>query len=310
MNTNVQCNPQEDAAALRKAMKGLGTDEDKIIKICANRNYQQRKAIFDSYRSQFDRDLVKDIKDELRGKLEDTIVALFTEPAENDAINLKKAMKGAGTDEDTLMEILASRPTWYIKRIKEIYRIKYNKDLIDDIKSDLSGDLKQIMMSICNCEREDDPKVVDQNKCKRLSEELYNAGENKAGTNEDKFYDILTKTSGAEIYCINQFYTQSYGHDLVHAIDNEFSGKCKRLLTNIVYAIVNPPEFFAKRLKASMKGMGTKDQMLIRLLVSRMDIDLPQIKVAYKNLFKKELVDDIKSETSGDYKKMLVDMVS
>jgi hypothetical protein len=41
-----------------------------------------------------------------------------------------------------------------------------------------------------------------------------------------------------------------------------------------------------------------------------MDIDLPQIKVAYKNLYKKELVDDIKSETSGDYKKMLVDMVS
>jgi len=59
-----------------------------------------------------------------------------------------------------------------------------------------------------------------------------------------------------------------------------------------------------------MKGSGTKDQMLIRLLVSRMDIDLPQIKVAYKNLYKKELVDDIKSETSGDYKKMLVDMVS
>jgi len=52
------------------------------------------------------------------------------------------------------------------------------------------------MMSICNCIREDDPKVVDQNKCKRLSQELYNAGENKAGTNEDKFYDILTKTSG------------------------------------------------------------------------------------------------------------------
>ena len=52
-----------------------------------------------------------------------------------------------------------------------------------------------------------------------------------------------------------------------------------------------------------MKGIGTKDQMLIRLLVSRMDIDLPQIKVAYKNLYKKD-------ETSGDYKKMLVDMVS
>ena len=310
MNTNVQCNPEEDAQALRKAMKGLGTDEDKIIKICANRNYEQRKAIYASYRKQFDRDLIKDLKDELRGKLEDTLVALFTEPAENDAINLKKAMKGAGTDEDTLMEILASRPTWYIKRIKEIYRIKYNKDLIDDIKSDLSGDLKTIMMSICNCERADDPKTVDQAKCQKISDDLYHAGENKRGTDEKKFYEILTQTSGAEIYYANQIYTKEYGHDIVYAIDKEFSGNCKKLLSNIVYAIINPPEFFAKRLKASMKGSGTKDQMLIRLLVSRMDIDLPQIKEAYKNLYKKELVDDIKSETSGDYKKMLVEMVS
>ena len=96
---------EKDAEELHNAMKGVGTDEDKIIKIFVNRNYQQRKAIFDSYRSQFDRDLIKDIKDELRGKLEDTIFALFTDPAENDAINLKKTMKGAGTDEDTLMEI-------------------------------------------------------------------------------------------------------------------------------------------------------------------------------------------------------------
>ena len=138
MHTDQNANIEEDAKALRKAMKGLGTDEDTIIKIVANRTYPQRKAIFDSFRQQFDRDLISDLKSELGGKLEDVVIGLFTEPVEYDVIQLNKAMKGAGTDEDTLMEILATRPNWYIQRIKQIYRIKYDKDLIDDVQSELS----------------------------------------------------------------------------------------------------------------------------------------------------------------------------
>ena len=138
MHTDQNANIEEDAKALRKAMKGLGTDEDTIIKIVANRTYPQRKAIFDSFRQQFDRDLIADLKSELGGKLEDVVIGLFTEPVEYDVIQLNKAMKGAGTDEDTLMEILATRPNWYIQRIKQIYRIKYDKDLIDDVQSELS----------------------------------------------------------------------------------------------------------------------------------------------------------------------------
>jgi hypothetical protein len=58
MHTNQNANIEEDAKALRKAMKGFGTDEDTIIKIVANRTYPQRKAIFNSFRQQFDRDLI------------------------------------------------------------------------------------------------------------------------------------------------------------------------------------------------------------------------------------------------------------
>ena len=115
--------PEQDADALRKAMKGFGTDEAAIIKIIANRTNAHRQKIKVAYKSAFGRDLISDLKSELHGNFEDAVLALFVEPVEYDCDQLKKAMKGAGTDEDTLMEILASRPTWYIKRIKEIYHL-------------------------------------------------------------------------------------------------------------------------------------------------------------------------------------------
>ena len=109
----------EDAAALRKAMKGFGTDEKAIIKIIANRTNRERLAMIDSFKRQFKRDLIKDLKSELSGKFEDATLALFKDPIKYDCYSLNKAMKGAGTNEDTLIEILATRPNYYINQIKE-----------------------------------------------------------------------------------------------------------------------------------------------------------------------------------------------
>ena len=57
--------PEKDAEALRAAMKGLGTDEDAIIKIVANRTNAQRQKIKLFYKSSYGRDLVEDLKKEL-----------------------------------------------------------------------------------------------------------------------------------------------------------------------------------------------------------------------------------------------------
>ena len=113
---------EADAEALRKAMKGFGTDEDALIKIVANRTNAQRMQIKDKYKQMFGRDLISDLKSELRGKLEDAMVALFTDPIEYDCDSLKRAMKGMGTDEDSLIEILVSRPVPVLEQIKKKYK--------------------------------------------------------------------------------------------------------------------------------------------------------------------------------------------
>jgi len=286
----------DDAAALRKAMKGFGTDEKAIINIVANRTNRERLAMIESFRRQFKRDLLKDLKSELSGHFEDAVLALFKEPVEYDCYSLKKAMKGMGTNEDTLIEILATRPNYYINQIKQKYRALYGKTLEEELCSELSGDLKRVMLTLASAFRSENPNA-DITDCTNKVDQLYKAGEKRLGTDEKVFYDILTKASAAEIKMINKIYYQKYNHDLIKAIDSEFSGNMKKLLKTIVYISLDPSEYFARRVNYAIKGLGTKDTLLIRILVTRDEMDMPQIRDAYRRLYNKDMIKYIEKDT-------------
>ena len=49
--------------------------------------------------------------------------------------------------------------------------------------------------------------------------------------------------------------------------------------------------------------------MLNRIIITRSEIDLVQIKTAYKNVYRRELERDVSSDTSGDYEKLLLEIL-
>jgi hypothetical protein len=55
--------------------------------------------------------------------------------------------------------------------------------------------------------------------------------------------------------------------------------------------------------------MGTNDEQLIRSIVTRKDEDMKMIKKYYKKLFRKNMDDDIKGDTSGNYQKILLALI-
>lgn len=131
--------PEKDAKALRKAMKGIGTNEDKIIDILGVRKTTQRQAIRSAYDQMYARDLIKDLKSETSGQFQSTLMALMMSPAEYDAQSLYRAIKGLGTADSVLIEILCTRSNSEIKAIKDAYYKEYNKELEADLKDDTSG---------------------------------------------------------------------------------------------------------------------------------------------------------------------------
>ena len=96
----------QEAQELRKAMKGLGTDEEAIIKIMAANNFVQRAEIARCFQASFGMDLQKELKKELSGHLEKLCMAAFQDHYEYWATQINEAIKGVGTDEKNLIPLI------------------------------------------------------------------------------------------------------------------------------------------------------------------------------------------------------------
>jgi hypothetical protein len=288
-------------------MKGMGTDEDSIIKLVGSRSNIERQQIIAYYKSSFGRDLLEDLKDEIGGDFKRVVIAMFMAPAEYDASELNKAMKGLGTDEDTIIEILGSRSNSRIQEIKNIFKLKYGRDLEKEIVSETSGYLQKLLVALLQCRRSEN-MYPDQNQVMQEASELYKAGEGKWGTDESVFIKLCSLRSPHELYAISQAYQNLAQKSIFESIDSEFSGDIKELLKTVIQAMIMPSQYFANRIRKATKGCGTNDEMLIRVLVSRDEVDLPQIKACFLQLYGIDLLSEIKDETSGDYKKMLLEL--
>lgn len=299
--------PEEDAKILRKAMKGLGTNEEPIIDVLAHRTNFQRLQIELAYKTQFGRDLIEDLNSELSGRFEDVVLAVMTPISDYCAKELRHALSGAGTDEDVLIEILCSRENRDILEIKTAYKRLFDRSLEDDLKSDTSGDFRRLMVSMSTGARNEG--FADPDQAKQDAQELYDAGEGQWGTDESAFNVILATRSWDHLSMVFYEYFQLTGHTIGDAIKREFSGDVEQGWKTVAHCVENRPSFFAQRIYKAMKGAGTEDRDLIRLIVTRCEIDLVQIKEEFYNQYENTMEEAIESDTSGDYKRMLIALV-
>ncbi|XP_044795602.1 annexin A10 isoform X2 [Bubalus bubalis] len=141
-------NPVLDAELLGGVLQGFGCDKDLLIDILTQRCNTQRLLIAEAYLGAFSRDLVEDLKEKLSNHFKDVMVSLMYPPPSYDAHELWHAMKGAGTDENCLIDILASRTNGEIFQMREAYYLQYSRDLQEDIYSETSGHFRDMLVSL------------------------------------------------------------------------------------------------------------------------------------------------------------------
>ncbi|XP_029313035.1 annexin A11b [Cottoperca gobio] len=297
--------PLRDVEVLRKAMKGFGTDENAITELLGSRTNKQRVPMVAAYKTTYGKDWFHDLKSELTGNYEKLVIAMMKSPTQFDASELREAIKGAGTDEACLIEILSSRSNADIHEINRIYKSEYGKSLEDAISSDTSGHFRRLLVSLCQGNR-DERENVDASLAKQDAQKLYAAGENKVGTDESQFNAILCARSKPHLRAVFQEYQQMCGRDIEKSVCREMSGNVESGMVAVVKCIRNTPAYFAERLHKAMQGAGTMDTTLIRIMVSRSEIDMLDIRQAYVKTYGKSLYTHISGDSSGDYKKLLI----
>lgn len=296
----------EELTKLESALKSK--DENTITDITISHTSAERYQIREAYKTKFNRDLIDDFEKYTKSDLRTTLQSIYKEPSEYDADLLYKAMKGIGTNDEILIEVISFRDFEKLNKIKEKFKEKYGKDLISEIKSETSGEYQKTLISLLEKERSSN-KNPDLENCKNISEELYKAGEGKLGTNDKVFVQYWTSLSAEEIALVGKEYHKNHAKTLINVVENEISGDLKKLFINILYGLLSPSEFFARQINKAVKGAGTNDEILIRSIVSRMDVDMNLIKKYYKKLFKADMAKDIEGDTSGNYQKLLLALI-
>ncbi|KAB2569439.1 Annexin A7 [Lasiodiplodia theobromae] len=303
-----------EAEALRKAMKGFGTDEKAVIRVISKLDPVQIYSVRQTYNQRFMRDLQRDLEKETSGDFRDALLAVARGPLQQDCHTLYHAMKGMGTKESDLNDVLCGRSNADIHAIRQEYRKMFNKDLEADLRGDLSAGTETLfVMLAAGTRHEESTPVIPQN-IEQAATELQNSmGTGPIGLNKNAIHtcQVLTQLSDNELRAVSEAYQRRYHQSLTKAIESKFSGHMKDALHLTLVRALNRPMAEAELLEDAMAGAGTHDRHLIdRVVRVHWDRGFKEaVKQAYRAKYGKDLRKRIEGETRGDYERLLVAMI-
>lgn len=298
----------KDIEGLHKAMKGFGTNEKELIRILSKADPFQANAMREGFNQRFMKDLVKELEKETSGYFEKGLVAIARGPLAGDVWALYEAMKGMGTKEAILDDVLIGRTNADINAIKAEYQRLFRKPLEGDLRGDLSGGTEQMYMMIIAARRTEDSVPPNPQLIQQAVTDLQNAMGSMINKDAAQTCQILTSKNDAELRDIIRIYNERYQKRLEKVIEGKFSGHMENALLLLLQRAKNRALSDAIQLEDSMAGLGTKDVLLVQRIVrahwNRQHMQA--VRAEYQKTYKRDLVSRIKGETRGDYERLMV----
>ena len=295
-------NSENKEAEILKNLLEKGEFSD-ITELISKKTQKQRMKLRQTYKKNYEVDLMTDLKSNLAGLYKKIVLALFTDPVEYDVDLIYNSLKNDDS-KNILINIFASRPDWYLNKIKNIYLKKYNIELEEHINNDTSDDFNKLLLQILQCKRSKN-QAPDIDQCKQLADDLEQEESNNLSIDSPIINSIFMLLSPQELIMVCKEYHKSTERLLTDMVNEKFKGNVKKLLNAILMAKISPSEFFANALHEALAD-NSFDESIISILISRADVDLNVIKKYYFKLYENDLADDIANKDKSEYINLLV----
>ncbi len=307
----VQFDASGQADVLRKAMKGFGTDEASLIRVLAHMGPLEIPVLKQTYQQRHHRSLEGDIDSETSSYFKMTLLSILRGPLQQDVWCLQNALRGAGTKESVLNDVLIGRSNADMNAIKHAYQQTYHRSLESDVRGDLSAKTERLFSMILAASRQEESAPVIPQQVDADVTELHRATEGKVGTEQLTVCSILSNRSNGHIRATANAYEHKYRIPLEKVIEREFSGHMEDALIQMIRVGTDRAMRDARLLEACMRGPGTKDERLVCQVVAIHwnPNYMAQVKGAYKVKYNKDLASRIRGETSGNYERLLLAML-
>ena len=281
-------------------------DEEAIYDLITKTSLSDRMSISRYYKGAFNSSLFSDIQSKIGGDFGYCAGQMFLSPIEFCLHHLKLGLKN---DYETVLEILTSKTNEELKVIEKVYKLDTGNELRNDIMKEYKGIIGKNLILMFDTARSNNSKLR-KNECERLAKLLIEK-EPKLWVEDEKiFKDIFLMKSPEELVLIARYYFNITKNNLIETINDKLKDKNQLLLKEILFNNIMPHELFAEKLNLAIKGIGTNEEILSRVLVSRYEIDMPLIKEIYEYKYNISLKDHIIDDTSGMYQKLCLFLVS
>ena len=293
-----------------KLLKAKKLNPDAVFEAILNTNNFERQVMNDHIEKNHKMSIIKALEIVFSGSLREILIYMFYSPYELDARLLNTAIKGFRTDTKLIVEIFASRPKWYLDLVDEEYNRLFKCTLRSEI-SKKKKDFNQFLMCLFDTEREEG-KHLDVPGAEKIVDEMFKNGLKAYGTKLELFQKVFVEKSREDFILISRVFYQKNPKkkNLYQACDDQVGGDNRELLKALVYSICDSSHYFGHNLKKAIVGMGTNTKVLNRILALRSEIDIDVIRERYLGETGRELINDIKGDTSGDYCKFLCMLAS
>ncbi|KAF3191560.1 hypothetical protein TWF788_006157 [Orbilia oligospora] len=319
-----QCNPMQygqQADTLRKAMKGLGTDEATLIRVLAQ--LQTPFAIYSVQRAfsqRHGRELLTDLKKETSGHFRETLLSVARGPLLEEVHAVHDAIHRPGTTESVLNDVLLCRSPPDLDAIKKAYTRTFSRDLEADVRGDLSMKTESMFVFALGNKRADESAPVDIAQAEKDAYNIQMAMEGVGtsgisgvfgGAHQEAVYSTILLKNDAQIGAIAHSYERLYNRRLDVMIEKKFSGHMQQALLYAIRGGTDKALRDAVLLEDAMKGLGTRDSVLIHRIVKYRwnKAHFDNVKRAYRETYRRNLEDRVHGETSGDYRKFLTALI-
>ncbi|NP_001289780.1 Annexin-like protein RJ4-like [Nelumbo nucifera] len=299
--------PVEDAENLRKACEGWGTNENTIVSILGHRNAVQRKQIRQAYEEIYQEDLIKRLESELKGEFEKAVYRWILDPADRDAILAHVAARNAKSDNRTIIEIACIRSPEELLAAKRAYHFRYKHSLEEDVASRTTGDFRKLLVALVSTYRYDGDEV-DVSLAGSEAKILHNMIEGKS-FNHEEVIRILSTRSKAQLNATFNRYKDTHGASITKSLSGNPADEFSEALCIAIQCIRSPQKYFEKVLRNAINKVGTDEDAITRVIVTRAEKDLKDIKDLYHKRNNASLEHAISKDTSGDYKIFLLTLL-
>uniref|UniRef100_A0A0D9WFZ3 Annexin n=1 Tax=Leersia perrieri TaxID=77586 RepID=A0A0D9WFZ3_9ORYZ len=313
--------PTEDAENIRKAVQGWGTDEKALVEILGHRTAAQRAEIAVAYEGLYDETLLGRLHSELSGDFRSAMMLWAMEPAARDAKLANKALKKSKNGGElrhvwVIVEVACASSPDHLVAVRKAYRAAYDASLEEDVAScpHLTDPLRQFLTRLVTAYRYDaGGEDVDGELAGAEAAELHAAVVGQGQPLHADVARVVGSRSKAQLAAtLERYRLEHRGGEggLVEALAAGRRGdQLAAVLKAALWCLTSPEKHFAEVIRTSILGLGTDEEMLTRGIVTRAEVDMEKVKEEYKVRYGTTVTADVRGDTSGDYKNILLTLV-